>query len=89
MNEEKFNNIVSLAVIFMVAVIILMAIFLDIGTFVMVLVNVAGLIFGIVCLVCGYLAFNDCVADEAITFVLWGLAIIIAVIFIDKLVMMW
>lgn len=89
MNEKKFNDIVSLVAILLVAVVVLMAIFLDIGAFVMVLVNVAGLLFGIACLVGGYFALNDCAADEAITLALWGLAIIIAVIFIDKLVMMW
>lgn len=89
MKEEKFNNIVSLIAILLVVVIILMAIFLDIGTFIMVLVNVAGLLFGIACLIFGYLCFNKNEPDDAITLTLWGLAIILAVIFIDKLVMTW
>lgn len=86
MKEEKFNNIVSLVAILLVAVVILMAIFLDIGTFVMVLVNVAGLLFGIACLIFGYFCFNENEPDDAITLTLWGIAIVVAIIFIDKAV---
>lgn len=89
MKEEKFNNIVSLIAIFLVVVIILMAIFLDIGTFIMVLVNVTGLPFGIACLIFGYFCFNENEPDDAITLTLWGIAIVVAIIFIDKLVMTW
>ena len=86
MKEEKFNNIVSLIAILLVVVIILMAIFLDIGTFVMVLVNIAGLLFGIACLIFGYLCFNENEPDDAITLTLWGIAIVVTIIFIDKAV---
>lgn len=87
MNEKKIN-ILPLIIALSVAVIILMAIFLDIGTFLMVLMNLAGFSIGIGCLVFGYFEF-DCDINDSIYLIVWGLILIIAVIFVDKLVMMW
>jgi hypothetical protein len=86
MKEEKFNNIVSLIAILLVVVIILMAIFLDIGTFFIVLINLFGLFIGVTCLIFGYFCFNENEPDDAITLTLWGIAIVVAIIFIDKAV---
>ena len=89
MKEEKFNNIVSLIAILLVVAIVLMAIFLDIGAFFIVLINLFGLFVGVPCLIFGYFCFNENEPDDAITLTLWGIAIVVAIIFIDKAVMTW
>ena len=89
MNEKKIN-IFPLAVGIGALFIILLAILLDFGTFLVVVLNIAGLVIGAVCLVAGCCEFMDEYygsVGDGVYLIIWGVIFIVGVIFLDKLVM--